>query len=189
MAKSVAKAVLRQLFGDYCYFKIFAYDLEVQHLACPDLQQPYGFAEIDEEDILRADEELIREQASYAGAEAWGFGIYRDDRLVCVQWLWYGERYKTRNFWPLQEDEAKSVQLVTVPSEQGKGLATKLKQFSARRLREHGFTHLYSRIWWNNYASIRVSEKAGWRHIATVIELYPFGKSRPWRLVQRKRTE
>jgi len=53
-------------------------------------------------------------------------------------------------------------------------------------LRKRAFSRVYSRIWWNNYAAIRVSEKAGWRHIATVFELRISSRSRPWRLVRRK---
>lgn len=77
------------------------------------------------------------------------------------------------------------MQLVTVPTERGKGLATKLMQFSATRMQETGSSRLYSRAWWTDYASIRVNEKAGWRQKATVVEVYPFGASRSWRVVKR----
>jgi len=184
--KTPIRFILRKILGNYGCYKIFAYDLNLRHCAWPDLERPYRFAEIDEEDMRRPNEELIRKQAWYAGEDASGFGIYRGDFLVCIQLLWYGERYKGRDFWPLKNDEAKSVQLVTVPSERSKGLATKLKQFSANCMRERGFRRLYSRVWWNDWSSIRVNEKAGWRHIATVLQLYPLGRSRPWKLVKRK---
>lgn len=146
------------------------------------------FREVTSDDVASAADEVIRKQGWYGGDDALGFGVYRGAELVCIQWVWYGERYRTkRNFWPLEAAEAKSVQLVTIPSERGKGLATQVKQFGASQLRKRGFSRLYSRIWWNNYAAIRVSQKAGWRQIATVFELGIPSRSRPWRLVLRKR--
>ncbi len=70
-------------------------------------------------------------------------------------------------FWPLAADDAASVHLMTAAPERGKGLATRLKQCSAERLRAMGFARLYSRIWWTNTASLRVSEKAGGRKSAS----------------------
>jgi RimJ/RimL family protein N-acetyltransferase len=35
-----------------------------------------------------------------------------------------------------------------------------------------GFVRLYSRIWWTNTASLRVSEKSGWTQVGTVLEIH-----------------
>jgi RimJ/RimL family protein N-acetyltransferase len=168
---------------DYSCFRIFMLPLDrlADGSALPD---GYRFEEVTSHDVASAADELLRKESWYGGEDALGFGVYRGSELVCIQWIWYGERYRTkRNFWPLQDGEAKSVQLVTTPSEQGRGLATHVKRFSASRLQRRGFSRLYSRIWWNNYAAIRVSQKAGWREIAMVFELRIPGRSRSWRLV------
>jgi len=182
---TIARRVVQSLFGDYGCYKIFAYDLE-KSVESSGLEPPLRFAEVSPGDVQNAKDEVIRNEAWYGGSDSRGFGIYRDDRLVCLQWFWYGERYKRRNFWPLEPGEAKSVQLVTVPSEQGQGLATKLKQWSAYRMKQAGFSRLYSRIWYTHRSSIRVSEKAGWKHVATVVKIYPFGGSRSWSLGSRE---
>ena len=186
MLKKLFRTVARSTGIEYSCFKIFILPLE-ESAGIPVLPEGYRFGEVTSNDVARAADELIRKESWYGGEGALGFGVYRGTELVCIQWVWYGERYRTkRNFWPLEEGEAKSVQLVTIPSERGKGLATQVKRFSAAGLRKRAFSRVYSRIWWNNYAAIRVSEKAGWRHIATVFELRISSRSRPWRLVRRK---
>jgi len=50
-----------------------------------------------------------------------------------------------------------------------------------------GFVRLYSRIWWTNTASLRVSEKAGWTRVGTVLEIHLLGLKNPVRRVFRRR--
>jgi RimJ/RimL family protein N-acetyltransferase len=186
LLKKLLGAVVRRTGINYSCFRIFMLPLD-ESADSSVLPEGYRFEEVTSHDVATAADELLRKESWYGGEDALGFGVYRGTELVCIQWVWYGERYRTkRNFWPLGEAEAKSVQLVTIPSERGKGLATQVKLFSAGRLRKRGFSRLYSRIWWNNHAAIRVSQKAGWREIATVFELRIPGRSRPWRLVKRK---
>lgn len=141
----------------------------------PDIQHaPAGvtLVEVTPEDVAAAADALVADQDWYGGKDALGYGAFRDQKLVGLQWIWFGDRYREqRGFWPLDAGEAKSVQLVTVPRERGSGIATALKAYSARDLRRRGFSGLYSRIWWNNTSSLRVSAKAGWRRVALVAML------------------
>jgi RimJ/RimL family protein N-acetyltransferase len=189
LLRKLFRTVARRAGINYSCFRIFMLPLDgfADRSVLP---EGYRFEEVTSKDVATAAEEPIRRESWYGGEDALGFGVYRGTELVCIQWVWYGERYRTkRNFWPLEQGEAKSVQLVTIPSERGKGLATQVKVFSACRLQERGFSRIYSRIWWNNYPAIRVSRKAGWREIATVFELRIPGRSRPWRLVLRRRRQ
>jgi len=163
--KSVIKSLVAFLGIEYAFYRIYRLDL-TQGRPGPEATLPAGYsnATVDASTLKNAKDTLIREQAWYGGSEALGFVVLRDGEPVCVQWIWYGDRYRTKQgFWPLQPGEAKSVQLVTVESERGRGLATQIKQFSAEQLKHLGFRRIYSRIWWNNVASIRVSEKSGWQ--------------------------
>ena len=65
----------------------------------------------------------IQELASYKGGEAFGFEARVDGELAAACWFWAGERYKTGNFWPLRDDEAKLVQIATAERFRGRGIA------------------------------------------------------------------
>lgn len=177
-------ALLRRLGFGYSCFRIFALPLRaVASAGAGTLPEGYRFAELSARDVANSAFAELRECEWYGGQGAHLFGILRyDGVLVCMQCLWFGERYRQREFWPLAADDAASVHLVTAASERGKGLATRLKQYSAGRLREMGFAHLYSRIWWTNTASLRVSEKAGWSQVGIVLEIQT-----PWRRVPVRR--
>lgn len=179
-----ALALLRRLGFGYSCFRVFALSLRSPALkAAEGLPEGYRFAELFAGDMASSPFSELEECEWYGGPGSHLFGIWRHDGvLVCVQCLWFGERYRQREFWPLDADDAASVHLVTAASERGKGLATLLKQHSAERLRDMGFAHLYSRIWWTNTASLRVSEKAGWSQVGVVLEIQA-----PWRHVPLRR--
>ena len=169
--------LLRRLGFGYSCFKVFELPLDraaaASGLVLPD---GYRFVELSAADVAKCPFAELRECEWYGGPDSHLFGILRDDTLVSMQCLWFGERYRKSAFWPLGRGDAASVHLVTAASERGKGLATLLKRYSAGRLRDRGFARLYSRIWWTNTASLRVSEKAGWSQVGTVVEL-----EAPWR--------
>ncbi|HKW80490.1 MAG TPA: GNAT family N-acetyltransferase [Casimicrobiaceae bacterium] len=169
--------LLRRLGFGYSCFKVFELPLDrAAATGGPALPDGYRFVELSALEVASCPFAELRECEWYGGPGSHLFGILRDDVLVCMQCLWFGERYRQKAFWPLGSDDAASVHLVTAPPERGKGLATQLKRHSAERLRDRGFAHLYSRIWWTNTASLRVSEKAGWSQVGTVLEL-----EAPWR--------
>ena len=172
-------ALMRRGNIDYQCFRVYAHRLDGidREEARTRLPQGYRFVQLSAADLEACAVAEIRACASYGGPEAYLFAIARDDgEPVCVQCIWYGTRYRERAFWPLDEREAASMHLVTAESERGKGLATCLKQLSAARLGGENFSCIYSRIWWTNTASLRVSEKAGWQRVGTAFEI-----RLPWR--------
>lgn len=182
---ALGKALIRTLGVEYCCFRVFSLDLDSLPEP-PTLPQGYRCAEVTGDEVREARLPTIQSEAWYSGEDALGFGVFFGSELVALQWIWFGEGYRRRrNFWPLERNEAKSVELVTAPEHRGLGLATCLKQFSARQLAARGFVRVYSRIWWNNWPSIRVSEKAGWKAVALVVELKTPLRSRPFRFQWR----
>ena len=181
------KTIIRALGVKYCCFRVFALDLD--SLPAPASLPPgYRCAEVSADEVCQASQPTIQSEAWYGGDDALGFGVFFGSELVALQWVWFGEGYRRRrNFWPLEQNEAKSVELVTAPEHRGLGLATCLKQFSAQQLAARGFVRVYSRIWWNNWPSIRVSEKANWRAVALVVELTTPLRSRPFKFMWRLR--
>lgn len=114
---------------------------------------------------------IIREQAGFLGDGADAF-IFRDaDEVTAICIFWHGERYATRNFWPLKDAEAKLVQVITDPKFRGKGAATTLIRESSEYMLARGFHALYARVWHSNTPSRRAFERAGWKRVALAIEL------------------
>jgi GNAT superfamily N-acetyltransferase len=177
MLRRIVKSGLRLLLGDYECYEIYA--LPLTGLAQSDLSQwtdqGFEFRTLETEDLTSSPHEDIRARAFYGGAGADGFGVFKDGELISLQWFWHGDRYRQRNFWPLEEDEAKSVELFTLDAHRGRGIATALKAYSAEEMKARGYARLISRIWHSNWPSRRVSEKLGWLNIALVTVIYPFG--------------
>lgn len=128
---------------------------------------------------------LISEQAWYHGNDTQGYACLVDGRIVGVCYFWYGKTYLKRNFWPLAEGEAKLVQIVTIPEMRGHGVAAGLIASAANDMFDRGFHCLYARIWHSNAPSARAFQRAGWRHVATVIEVYPLRRQAPFRITRR----
>lgn len=155
----------RRLFGDYYIFRIYECDLghvpQERDPHCVIFSNPYE-----------------GEAIGYAGPDAIGFAYDEGDVRLSHCWVWYGERYKSRNFWPLAMGEAKLIALETEPETRGRGIAPKLLRYVMTELANQGFKHLYARIWHSNKSSIRAFEKAGWRYHALVVEFDLLGKRR-----------
>lgn len=182
-------AFVRRLGFGYSCFRIYGLALSKETTASAEaLPAGYRFAEVSLTDLARCPFRELQECDSYGGPGSHIFGIFRGDGvLASVQCVWFGERYRQQAFWPLAVDDAASMHLVTAEPERGKGLATHLKQHSAGWLLTNGFAYLYSRIWWTNTASLRVSEKAGWTQVGTVLEIDLPGLKTPVRRVFRRR--
>lgn len=179
------KALLQWLFGDYELYKIYQRDLA----SCEQPQTARSqLADIEDPiEIANAPDPEIRALREYAGDEAHGFGAWVDGALASVCWFWTGGRYRHRNFWPLQGDEAKLVQITTAVRFQGRGVGSELMHFAAHRMRTAGFRRAYARIWHSNLPSVRLFEGAGWTCIAFVAVIHPLRSPRPVRLVWRRR--
>jgi len=192
MFRRIVKSGLRLLLGDYERYEIYA--LSLTGLALWDLspwtEQGFEFRTLEADDLTSSPHADIRVRAFYGGAGADGFGVFKDGELISLQWYWHGDRYRQRNFWPLKDGEAKSVELFTLDSYRGQGLATALKAYSAHEMQSRGYTRLISRIWHSNRPSRRVSEKLGWTNIAQVTVIYPFGiKAFKIRIDQHRKTD
>lgn len=189
MVKDLLLRAIRGSGFDYACFKVFSMDLADPSVERLDpLPDGYRCEEIDVHTLHASPVEALRECAWYGGDDAYLYALRREDGSVaCLQCIWFGERFQQQGFWPLGLHDAASVHLVTPEAERGKGLATYLKQQTAKRMRDRGFTRLYSRIWWTNTASLRVSEKVHWSQVATILELTLPGRGKPLRFVMRKR--
>ena len=178
--KALLKKMLRLLFGDYAPYFIYASPAQLP-VSAPSLR----VAAVDRDRIAASADALIREQAGYAGEGAHAFACFDGERIVGVCFYWHGARYLTRNFWPLRDGEAKLVQIITLPEMRGRQVAQTLIAASVRELGAQGWQRAYARIWHSNTPSLRAFEKAGWRKIALVLELYPFARKKPLRLTYR----
>ena len=106
----------------------------------------------------------------------WSFCYSENGARLCTCSVWYGEQYKTRNFWPLKSDECKLISLETVAAAKGKGLAPLLIRQVTRHMAAMGFATIYARVWHSNNASLRALAKAGWTRHVIVIDIFPLGK-------------
>lgn len=183
------KAVARRLLGwtrsEFGCYKIFRTELASYEMPPLELPPGYSVSRVTRAEVEKAAHPEIAEQAGYGGRDSLGFAVMRDGRIVSVSWAWYGPRYREeRNFWPLGPRDAKMIQTFTLPAERGHGLTLTLMHCFARELKSLGFERVFTRIWWNHYSSIRVAEKMGRAHVATVLELRLFGAKRPLRFVK-----
>ncbi|MGB8434736.1 MAG: GNAT family protein [Burkholderiales bacterium] len=181
LAASARRALrlFRRLGFEYACYHVYSLPLDAPRTPIP-LPASYRFAELTIEDVHASSVEALRDCDAYAGRDAHVFGVFgADGTLACVQCIWYGERYAAQAYWPIERNAAVSVHLVTAPEQRNKGFATLVKEYSAVHLREAGFKRLYSRIWWTNAPSLRVSEKAGWARVGTLVELKLPARGKP----------
>jgi GNAT superfamily N-acetyltransferase len=188
--RDVLKRIAKICAGDYAIYRVFAIDLQAP-LTDPreDLARA-GFkcAPVTCDEVAGARADVIRESARYAGPGSQAFAILSDGEIVALQWYWFGEYRRHRAFWqPLGEAEAESAYIVTVPELRGQGLAKQVKQYGAIEMRDRGFRRAYGKVWHSHHVSIRANEKSGFREIALVVDLYPFGSRRRVRWVRRRR--
>lgn len=178
------KQLLQLLLGDYSFYHIYSRAIANGEAQAPAVEG-LRFARVDRAQTVVSPDTLIREQESYFGADTYAYACLEGERIVALCFFWYGDRYRTRNFWPLAEQEAKLVQIVTLPEQRGKGIASALILYACGDMRHQGFLRLYARIWHSNGSSLRAFQRAGWSHIATVIEVFPFRRKRPLRFTRR----
>jgi ribosomal protein S18 acetylase RimI-like enzyme len=172
MAKSILKAALARLFGDYSYYRILASPTEFPP---PDADEASSVVSADVQSLESARSEEIRAQSWYAGPGAQVFAWRQDQEIVAVCAFWHGDRYAERAFWPLKPGEAKLVQIVVDPAFRARGIATRLIEHSSARMRGFGFTRLYARVWHSNAPSLRAFQGARWQRIASVVEIKLLG--------------
>jgi ribosomal protein S18 acetylase RimI-like enzyme len=178
MLTNMIKKLAHLLLGHYSIYYVYA-SPEQSELT---LVSDFEVRPTNETEIKQSTDSLMREQAGYSGAESYAYACFDKERMVGVCFYWFGDRYRTRNFWPLADREAKLVQIATVPDMRGRGIATQLIEASYSDLINKGFSHVYARIWHSNTPSIRAFERNGWSRIALIIEINPLRQSKAWRL-------
>lgn len=174
------KSLLRRLLGDYEIYVVLS--TTQQAATRPRASAVSHFTEVQADAVSASSDELVRQQAGYAGPGSDAYACIDGARIVGVCFYWHGERYRTRNFWPLQPGEAKLVQIVTVPDMRGRGIARSLIEHSAARMFDSGYRRVYARVWHSNLPSLAAFKAAGWGPVALVITVNPLRLSRPWRL-------
>lgn len=185
---AVLKRLAKFVLGDYGIYRIFRSPANDAGTA-DELKEVAGeprFIEADAAALESAESKLLRDQAWYGGPDSWIFACLVDDRMVASSIVWYGERYKTRNFWLLRSNEAKLVQIVVDDRIRSRGIGTKLIRYTAAQVASKGMHACYARVWHSNAPSVAAFEKAGWTEIAMVVEFYPFGCGRPIRIKRRR---
>jgi RimJ/RimL family protein N-acetyltransferase len=178
----VVKALARAVLGEYSAYYIYACAATAPAV---ESRRDFRVEAITEASIASSQDPLIREQAFYAGSEAEAYACLMGSRVVGVCFYWYGSRYLKRNFWPLRDNEAKLVQIVSLPEFRGRGVARTLIEASFRAMAELGFHRAYARIWHSNVPSLRAFEHAGWSRIALVVEVNPLRRRQPLRICLR----
>lgn len=188
--KRYLKLILRRFLGDYEIFNIYCC---TSPFGSPD--RPVEMVEISASLCRQSSYPEIQDLADYAGRDAKGFGLIDKGKLVCACWYWYGEQYTLkRGFWPLEDNEAKLVQITTAENARGKAFARNLIAASSLSMESKGFRCLFARIWFGHTTSERAFEAVGWRRIATVLTVQaPLSVRRirlqwpPRRLIRRPR--
>ena len=179
---SALKSLAHIVFGEYALYEIYALSLNHADPA-KKVERDLVLAPIlDPAELATAPAEEVRQLARYAGPDAACFAAWKQGRMAAACWFWFGETYKQRNFWPLDEGEAKLVQITVDQEFRGQGIARQLLRYAADVMRQRDFKQLFARIWHSNLASIKAFEAAGWRNVAIVAELHPVWTSKPLRL-------
>lgn len=131
----------------------------------------------------------LRDRFSYAGHDAYGYGLSFEGRLAAVCWFWGSRRFRDPLLWNLEDSEAILVDLVTASAYRGRGLASVLIRSASADMRRSGWRSLYTWMWYTHRASYQAFERAGWHQIAWVLEIHPFGMTRAlrfqWRAFRR----
>ena len=76
------------------------------------------------DELANCEHASIRDEVHYAGSQSDAFAFIENGSILGLCFYWHGDRYKQRNFWPLQDNEAKLVQIMTLPAARGRGAAS-----------------------------------------------------------------
>jgi GNAT superfamily N-acetyltransferase len=178
----LGRTIARSLFH-YDLYRI--YSCKHATAAPPGISDALTLAAIQDplDPALTSDDDL-RRLRGYTGDEAQAFGAWWEGELAGVCWYWWGALYRTRNFWPLGDGEAKLVQVTVAKPFRGRGIAGQLIAYSAAEMMRRGFGVLYARIWHSHSASIAAFETAGWVPVAFVAEVAVRGFTKRLRVVR-----
>ena len=177
------KKLTQILLRDYSFYHIYGRGCADENAS---LAPGFRFEPVEKNEIENSKDGMIVEQAWYHGQSTHAYACFDGLRIVGLLFFWYGEGYRKRNFWPLADREAKLVQLFVLPEIRGRGIGKSLIAFATQDMSCRGFKYVYARIWRSNTPSLRAFERAGWERMATVIELFIYGRKNPLRFEFRK---
>jgi GNAT superfamily N-acetyltransferase len=181
---NLIKILSRFFIRDYSFYRIYG-------RSCADSNAStiagLRFEPIEKKQIANSADPAIMEHAWYHDRDTHAYACLEDTRIVGLCFFWYGMGYSKRNFWPLREHEAKLVQLFVLPERRGRGIAKRLIEAATQDMSRQGFNYVYARIWRSNIPSLRAFQRAGWERVATVIEIFPRGKDKSFRLELRNK--
>lgn len=180
--KTLIKKLLRCFWGEYSAYYIYASPAVASGPVRLQTNSPFRVGPVDDLAITSSQDPLIREQAGYGGPGSHAYACFDENGIVGICFYWFGDRYRTRNYWPLVESEAKLVQIVSIPELRGRGVATQLIAMSSQDMMHKGFSRVYARVWHSNIPSLRAFERAGWARVALVIEVNPLRRKKPIRV-------
>jgi GNAT superfamily N-acetyltransferase len=178
--KSIIKKILGFAFSNYEVFQIFRQGKQ----QCCSLNEDddFEYLELNEDLFKQYDSPFLDKNKFYSGDEANGFACVYKKQIVGICFFWSGQRYLQRDFISLEKNEAKLVQIETLESMRGKGIAPKLIKFSSGQMFDKNFKVIYARIWHSNVPSIKSFTKAGWDYQCTVISVkFKFGSQLKFR--------
>jgi len=186
--KALLKRLAHAVLGDYAIYRVLQGPASGGPAPQPAQAASFSIGLVQRAEIEACADPLMREQAFYAGEGAHAYACRDSGRIVGLCFYWHGERYRPRGFWPLQEGQAKLVQIITASDMRGRKVAQALIAASAADMAARGFHGLFARVWFNNYPSLRAFAAAGWRPCALVVDVNPLRRAKPWRwrMMQRK---
>ncbi|WP_426320350.1 GNAT family N-acetyltransferase [Pseudoduganella sp. R-43] len=180
--KALLKQLARAVLGDYSIYRVLQRRASAGPAPMPPQAAGFVIGPVQRAEIEASPDPVMREQAFYAGEGARAYACRDGGQIVGLCFYWYGERYLPRGFWPLQDKQAKLVQIITAPAMRGRKVAPALIAASGADMAAQGFDCLFARVWHNNHPSLRAFAAAGWTRCALVVELNPLRRARPWRL-------
>jgi len=176
--KELIKRMLRILFKDYQFNRIYFVDLPTSHTQISG--QFFGEEVIrlveSQEQFAASPNQRIRDHAWYLDKHAYVYGVYKGHELVCICSFWIaGHPRMPSRFSMLKENEAVMVDLLTAPEYRGKGYALTITRFAENDLFLKGYNRLWTWVWHSNNPSIRIFNKAGWNYSHLLLEFQLYG--------------
>ena len=174
--KKVAGKMVHIVVGPYRLNKIYRLSEAVPEPPLPPGLVLEQLGEQGLEELRNSTDRELRKSAGFAGEGVHGYALRQSGALVAVAFFATRDGFSSDNIWPLPEDEAALVELVTHPDHRGQGLAPLLIKLASNRMFDSGLHRLMTWLWWSNSPSERAFLKSGWHRIAFVIEFEPWWK-------------
>ena len=177
-SRRALKAIARLLLGAYRFNRIYRLAATEGE---PDVPHGMSFGRLEGLPAASIASAQLCDRFYYGGHDSYGYGLFLGGRLAAVCWFWGPQRFNDPRLWSLAQDEAILVDLVTDSNHRGRGLASVLIRCASAEMRRAGWRALYTWMWHSHHASYHAFERAGWRQIAWVLEIHPFGLRRTLR--------